>query len=210
VYNSDAVAATSDRAQTDLALLVRISRRDPSAVGELYDAHSRLLFSLILRIVRDEGEAEDVLQEVLLRIWEKADTYDPVLGTPTAWLVRIARNRAIDRVRTRLSQPVAVPSEEVPPLVVVDEGLDLSPERAALQGERHQAIAAALRQIPGEQRVLIEQAFFQGYTQSELAARFNLPLGTVKTRIRTGMLAMRKHLLHLSDRDIRPGAVYGH
>jgi RNA polymerase sigma-70 factor (ECF subfamily) len=193
------VIATSDRAQADLALLARLARRDSSAVGELYDRHSRFLFSLILRIVRDEGEAEDILQEVLLRVWDKADTYDPELGTPTAWLVRIARNRAIDRVRALQSRPVAAPLEGGPPLVVVDEALDTSPEQSAVHGEQRQAIAAALGEIPDEQRILIEQAFFQGYTQSELAARFKLPLGTVKTRIRTGMLSMRKNLLHLSD-----------
>jgi len=111
--------------------------------------------------VRDSGEAEDVLQEVFLRLWEKAETYDPVLGSPMAWLVRIARNRAIDRVRAR------------------------------------RALRDALARLTREQRVLIEHAFFLGYTQSELAARFKLPLGTVKTRIRTGMLAMREQLQRL-------------
>jgi RNA polymerase sigma-70 factor (ECF subfamily) len=204
------VIGTSDRTQADLTLLERIARRDGSAVGELYDRHSQLLYSLIDRIVRDDGEAEDILQEVVLRVWEKAETYDPALGTPTAWLVRIARNRAIDRVRARQSRPVTHPSEEVLPLVTVDEDLAPGPERSAAHAEQQQAIEAALRQIPDEQRVLIEQAFFEGYTQSELAARFKLPLGTVKTRIRSGMLSMRKHLQHLSDREPRPREAYGH
>jgi RNA polymerase sigma-70 factor (ECF subfamily) len=202
------VITASDRAQADLALLARIARRDSSAIGELYDRHARLLFSLIGRIVRDDGEAEDILQEVLLRVWEKADTYDPVLGTPTAWLVRIARNRAIDRIRALRSRPAAQPADELPPPSPCDE-LDSSPERWAAHGEQQRAIAAALKQIPGDQRLLIEQAFFQGYTQSELAARFKLPLGTVKTRIRTGMLSMRRHLQHLSDSESPPGDAYG-
>ena len=82
---------TPDRVQADLALLERIARRDATAVAELYDRHSRVAFALICRIVRDEGEAEDVLQEVFLRVWDKAESYDPVLGSPMAWLIRDGR-----------------------------------------------------------------------------------------------------------------------
>ena len=188
---------SSDRANADLALLERIARRDTTAVAELYDRHSRVVFALICRIVRDEGEAEDVLQEVFLRVWDKAESYDAVLGTPMAWLVRIARNRAIDRIRSRQARPATQPTDEILELVPADESAAPDPEATASQSEEQRAIAAALRRIPAEQRVLIEQAFFHGYTQSELAAKFNLPLGTVKTRIRTGMIAMRDHLQHL-------------
>lgn len=186
-----------DRTQTDLALLERIARGDSSAIGELYDRHSRMVFGLVCRIVRDEGEAEDVLQEVFLRVWQKADTYDAALGNPAAWLVRIARNRAIDRIRARQARPATEPQDNALLVAPVDENVMPGPERAAALSEEQRAIAAALRQIPAEQRLLIEQAFFQGYTQAELAARFQLPLGTVKTRIRTGMIAMRDHLQHL-------------
>ena len=185
-------------ATRDLALIERVAARDPAAVAALHDRHARVLYSLILRIVRDTGEAEDVLQEVFLRLWEKADTYDPVLGSPIGWLVRIARNRAIDRVRARRARPVTQP---------VDEGVDRqlaeiaapspTPEVMTRESEEQRALREALARLTPEQRVLIEEAFFQGYTQSELAARFKLPLGTVKTRIRTGMLAMREHLQHL-------------
>jgi RNA polymerase sigma-70 factor (ECF subfamily) len=172
--------------------------RDASAVAALHDRHARVLYSLILRIVGDEGEAEDVLQDVFLRLWQKADTYDPVLGSPIAWLVRIARNRAIDRVRARRARPVTAP---------VDEGVDRrlldvaapapTPEGITRETEERRALQGALARLTPEQRVLIEEAFYRGYTQSELAERFKLPLGTVKTRIRTGMLAMREHLQHL-------------
>ena len=182
----------------DLDLLERIAMRDASAVAALYDCHARTLYSLVHHILRDSGEAEDVLQEVFLRVWEKAATYDPVLGSPMAWLVRIARNRAIDRVRSRRSRPVTQSADET-----LDDRLFETvapapdPERATGESEQQRALAAALSRLAPEQRVLIEHAFFMGYTQSELAARFNLPLGTVKTRIRTGMLAMREHLQHL-------------
>ena len=190
--------AVDEAPRVDLELLERIAMRDSSAVAALYDRHSRTLYSLIHHILRDSGEAEDVLQEVFLRVWEKAATYDPALGSPTAWLVRIARNRAIDRVRSRRSRPVTESTDDrvderpfEPPAPTPD------PERAARECEQQQALTGALSQLAPEQRVLIEQAFFMGYTQSELATRFSLPLGTVKTRIRTGMLAMRGHLQHL-------------
>lgn len=182
----------------DLALLDRIARRDASAVGELYDRHSRVLFSLIARIIRDDGEAEDVLQDVLLRVWDKAESYDPMLGSPIAWLVRIARNRAIDKVRARASRPASQATDDALPWIPSDEDQTPGPERSAAQAEERRAIVRALEQLPAEQRQLIEAAFFGGYTHSELAARFNVPLGTVKTRIRTGMMTLKDHLGHLA------------
>ena len=95
------MAGLSGSATADIALLTRVAGRDAGALGELYDRHNRLLFSLILRVLRDRGESEDVLQEVFVRVWDRADSYSPALGTPLAWLVRIARNRAIDRLRSR-------------------------------------------------------------------------------------------------------------
>jgi RNA polymerase sigma-70 factor (ECF subfamily) len=184
---------------TDLQLLERIATRDMSAVAALYDRHSRALYSLIHRILRDVGDAEDVLQEVFLRVWEKADTYDPVLGSPMAWLVRIGRNRAIDRVRAKRSRPATEQSSDTIDERLVDmPGSGPSPERLTSASEEQRALAGALSRLAPEQRVLIEHAFFLGLTQSELAERFKLPLGTVKTRIRTGMLAMREHLQHLA------------
>lgn len=192
-----AVLAAPDHSLA-LALLDRIARRDGVAVGELYDRHARVLFSLICRIVRDDGEAEDVLQDVLLRVWDKAESYDPMLGSPMAWLVRIARNRAIDRVRARKARPATHATDEALPSLVADDDRTPGPERAAAQAEERLAVARALDQIPAEQRLLIEAAYFRGYTHSELAVQFNVPLGTVKTRIRKGMLALRDHLGYLA------------
>jgi len=182
----------------DLALIQRVVARDASAVAALHDRHARVLYSLILRIVRDEGEAEDVLQEVFLRLWEKADTYDAVLGSPIAWLVRIARNRAIDRVRARRARPVTQPLDDGVDQRLADTAAPApTPEAVTRGSEEQRALTSALARLSPEQRVLIEEAFYLGYTQSELAERFHLPLGTVKTRIRTGMLAMRGHLEHV-------------
>jgi RNA polymerase sigma-70 factor (ECF subfamily) len=191
-------------AQADLVLLQRIAARDVHAVTDLYDRHSGALYSLIHRILRDPAEAEDVLQEVFLRVWERAESYDSALGAPMAWLVRIARNRSIDRVRARS----AGPSTEPPDAAMDERLLDAAstaptPERLTSMSEDQRALAGALMRLAPEQRMLIEQTFFMGYTQSELAAKFNLPLGTVKTRIRKGMQAMREHLQQCSDGDDR-------
>jgi RNA polymerase sigma-70 factor, ECF subfamily len=176
-----------DDTRTDIALLDRIVARDERAVAELYDRHHRLLFGLILRILRDRGEAEEVLQEVFLLVWTRAETYNVALGSPAAWLVRIARNRGIDRLR---ANSVRLRAAESAPTAEAAE----SPEARAALSEQQRAVACALQSLPPDQRLLIEQAYFLGLTQSELAERFNLPLGTVKTRIRTGMIALREQL----------------
>jgi RNA polymerase sigma-70 factor, ECF subfamily len=179
-------------APDDAALVQRVVGRDASALGALYDRHHRLLFSLILRVLRDRGEAEDVLQEVFVRVWERAETYAPSLGAPSAWLVRIARNRAIDRLRSRLVRAHVSEATDDPPRDAPAVAPD--PESLAQMSESRRAILAALDGMPPEQRRLIEAAYFEGYTQSELAEKFGLPLGTVKTRIRTAMQALREKL----------------
>jgi RNA polymerase sigma-70 factor (ECF subfamily) len=183
---------SSDETRTDITLLDRIIARDERAVAELYDAHSRLLYGLVMRILRDRSEAEEVLQEVFVQVWTRAETYNVALGSPAAWLVRIARNRAIDRLRANAVRLRAV---ELAPVADAVE----TPEARAAVTEQQRAVARALDTLPPDQRVLIEQAYFMGLTQSELAERFKLPLGTVKTRIRTGMIALRRHLSQLAE-----------
>jgi RNA polymerase sigma-70 factor, ECF subfamily len=178
---------TVEETQADIGLLNRIVSRDSSAVGELYDRHGRLLYGLILRVLRDRGEAEEVLQEVFVQVWMRAETYNVALGSPAAWLVRIARNRAIDRLRANSVRTRTVEATPQPPPVE-------SPEARAAMNEQQRAVARALDALPPEQRQLIECAYFQGLTQSELAERFGLPLGTVKTRVRTGMMTLKREL----------------
>jgi RNA polymerase sigma-70 factor (ECF subfamily) len=183
---------------TDLSLLQRIAARDTAAVAELYDRHSRLLFGLILRIVRDRGEAEEILQEAFVRVWTRAEMYDARMGGPLPWMVRVARNRAIDRLRARMARAsVDAPATDVAAVEAAAPATHIhTPETAVLDSERRQTLTDALAGLPADQRQLIEAAFFEGYTHSELAQRFGLPLGTVKTRIRAGMIAMRKRLEH--------------
>ena len=178
---------SDDHLHADIALLERISARDQGAVADLYDRHHRLLFALILRILRDRGEAEEVLQEVFLSVWTKADTYNPSLGSPVGWLVRLARNRAIDRLRTLSVRARAVTAVDEPPALE-------NPEEAAARSEQQGRVRSALDSLPAEQRELLEQAYFRGLTHSELAEAFALPLGTVKTRVRSGMQALRQRL----------------
>ncbi len=179
--------APSPDAVVDTARLARLAQRDASALSELYDAHSRLMFGVICRIVRDRTEAEEVLQEVFVQAWTRAATYNPVLGSPAGWLVGIARNRAIDRVRANAVRARAVEALEEPPPAPTPEG-------TAATGERHREVHRALAQLPADQRELIEQAYFLGLTQSELAERYRLPLGTVKTRMRAGLQGLRRQL----------------
>ncbi len=195
INSKDRLVSTNvTAAATDAALLQRIARKDESAVGELYDKYATYLYTLILHVVRVEEEAEDSLQEVFVRIWEKATTYNESLGAPVVWMTRIARNLAIDKLRSKLGHlrklevDIAVHGE----LRSLDPGAD--PEQATILSVRRNKIVEALRFLPAEQRTLIEHAYFQGFTQSELAEKFRLPLGTVKTRMRTGMSTLRRHL----------------
>ena len=176
-----------DQPFADIALLERITAHDQQALSELYDRHSRLLFTLITRIVRDRAEAEEVLQEVFLAVWTKAATYSATLGSPVGWLVRLARNRAIDHFRT--SRVVARTLERVEGPPIGD-----NPEEAASRNQERRRVRSALDTLPDVQKELIEQAYFGGMTHSELAEAFALPLGTVKTRVRAGMQALRQQL----------------
>jgi RNA polymerase sigma-70 factor (ECF subfamily) len=189
----DAVGPALDQGKIDMALIVRVNARDEQAVGELYDRYSRQLYSLIVRIVRDRGQAEDVLQDVFVALWTRVHTYDPSLGSPLGWLVRIARNRAIDRLRAAGTRTRTAESLQV---VEVDWA---TPEDRASAGEQGRAIARALDTLPTERRALIEDAYFLGLTHAELAARHGLPLGTVKTRIRTGLQMLRQSLAPVSS-----------
>lgn len=180
--------------ETASDLIARLRARDPQALAVLYDTHSKLLFGLVLRMLRNPRDAEEVLQDVFVQAWTRVGSYDPSRGSMAGWLVGIARHRAIDLLRAdavRLSAFAAAP---------LPASLD-TPESLASQQERHRGVHRALDALPSEQRQLIERAYFRGSTQSELALQFDLPLGTVKTRIRTGLAALRGLL---EDIALRP------
>ena len=196
-YASMPAVSEASTAAIDLELLQRIAARDDSALAALYDRHSRLAYSLILRILRSAADADEVLQETFVRVWTRADSYDPRLGLPAAWLTRIARNRAIDRVRAkRVRAAISVePATGVDGDAVMPEPeTRITPEHELQETMTTRAVGTALAHLPAVQRQLIEAAFFDGYTHHELAARFGVPLGTVKTRIRSGLAALRGRL----------------
>jgi len=179
---------TDSDARQDIRLFDRVMAREAEALGELYDRHSRLLFGLLLRILRNRDEAEEVLQDVFVQVWKRADTYKVELGSPLQWLVRVARNRAIDQLRANGLRTRTL--EATPPPLLPTDG----PEARAAQSEQQRVLARALGGLRVEERQLVEHAYFLGLTQSELAEHFNLPLGTVKTRIRTALSTLRREL----------------
>lgn len=174
----------------DEDLLHAIARNDEAALATIYDRYRLILFGLVLRILHDREEAEDCLQEVFLQVWRRAADFDKSRGRAFTWLVTIARSRALDRLRAsgsrvRLATEVAqVPHDEVG---------DAAEE--AVQSEQGDIVRAALAELPEEQRRTLLLAYFEGLTQTEIAARLGDPLGTVKTRMRSGMGKLRE-LLH--------------
>lgn len=186
-------AAASEARLSDQELIRRVASGDAETLGVVYDRHARQIFSLVLRIVEDQAEAEDVVQEVFSQAWSQASRYDAARGTVAAWLATIARSRAIDRLRARRAQP------DSHQLVAEHSILDLpdpgaGQEVAVLTDEQVRELRAAMTRLPLLQRVAIELAYYEGLTQTEIAQRLEQPLGTVKTRIRLGLLKLREAL----------------
>ena len=180
---------TAESQADDVSCLQRIASGDQAAAARLYDRHARPLYSLILRIVGDEPESEDVLQDVFAQAFRQASRYDVRRGAVAAWLLTIARSRAIDRLRARRTRVEARAGdletlEEVP-------AVQTDAASAMIDDERSRLVREALGGLPFLQRMAIELAYFEGLSHAEIAARLEQPLGTVKTRIRLGLLKLR-------------------
>ncbi len=165
-------------------LMDRVRARDASAFEALYDGYHRLVFGIGLRMLGDPATAEDLTQTVFLKVWTSPDAFRG--GSFVAWVSRVARNRALDVLRSRSAHP----ESEIPAELPLDGALDDD----VLAGLDAQRVRDALATLPAEQRSLIELGFFGGITHQELARRTDTPLGTVKTRIRSGLRRMREAL----------------
>lgn len=183
-------------------LMKRIKARDAKALEELYDTYNSLLYGLVITIVKKREEAEDVLQEVFLKIWEKAHTFDESRGNVYSWIVTLTRNKAIDRIRSKgfKTQQKASTSISEPEFIL--EGDKYDPLETTIYSNRAELVKKALDQIPENQREVIEIAYYKGMTQSEIADHLNLPLGTVKTRTRQGLIKLKDILEeHIARND---------
>ena len=180
------------------AILPAIAAGDTVAVAELYDRHGSTLYALLLKILGDRSDAQEVLQETFVTAWRRAGDYDPGRGSEIAWLVSIGRNRAIDRLPSRKLRavredeagreiPIAGPS-------VVSSG---DAERQAILGQLRTRMRSALTELPEAQQSVLELAYFQGMSQSEIAEKLGEPLGTIKTRTQLAMKKLREKLKDL-------------
>jgi RNA polymerase sigma-70 factor (ECF subfamily) len=177
-------------AEGDPELVARLQRRDPHALAELYDRYGRLVYSLILRVVHDSGIAEDLVQETFLRVWNRVQGFDADRGAITPWLLAVARNRAIDYLRSaggRERNAIEYEETDHPSLYVDMEQDILTLDNARL-------VKAAMDKLSPEQRQVIELAYFEGLSQTEMAQRMKQPLGTVKTWVRAALKNLRADL----------------
>ncbi|HXP84198.1 MAG TPA: sigma-70 family RNA polymerase sigma factor [Bryobacteraceae bacterium] len=173
----------------DTELVLRLQRREPDALGELYDRYGRLVYSLILRVVRDSGTAEDLVQETFIRVWNRVQSFDAQKGSIAPWILAVARNRAIDYLRSAQARhdPMELNQMDHPSLYSEMES-DL------LNRDSARRVQTAMQKLPESQRQVIELAYFEGMSQSEMAERMGQPLGTIKTWVRTALRVLREEL----------------
>jgi len=181
-----------DRA-VELDLLARVAKRERAAFEALYDRYANILYATAMKFLKEDADAQDVVQDVFIQIWDKAKLYDPAKGKPLTWALTLTRNRSIDRIRaiqrrTRLR-------DDFEKETVADESAGV---REALSGvdasEKGQILRDAVGRLSAEQRQVIELAFFGGLTQSEVAERLGEPLGTIKARARRGLMKLKEIL----------------
>ena len=171
-------------------LIQKVANQDRDAFGQLYDRFSSLVFALAMRMLRVRSDAEDLLQEVFVQIWRQAQSYSVQRGSPEAWIVNIARSRAIDKIRSIRRMEKSFVLTDDPARAESSENV----ESSAAESEARMAMNSALANLPETQRKVLELAYFDGLTQTEIANRLAEPLGTIKTRMRSGIQRLRDML----------------
>jgi RNA polymerase sigma-70 factor (ECF subfamily) len=178
----------------DLDLVDRIKRGDSSALDALYARYSSPVYSLVWKILQNAEEAEDVALDVFWQVWRQADRYDPSRGAPPAWIFTVARSRAIDRLRARHRREDKTISFDDPAVNLDPLDEEAAPDLVASFRQTRDAVREAIKALSSVQREAIELAFFKGLTHVEIAEQLGVPLGTIKTRIRQGLIKLRKTL----------------
>ena len=181
----------------DEDLVGRLVERDEMALERLYDRYGRATYSLVLKMLRDPARAEEVSQEVFLKLWRRPESYVPGRGAFATWLLSVAHHRAVDELRTRRHEVYSLGSDDTPPRELIDDGSDLAD--GAWLREQRVAVRTALATLPPNQRQAVELAYFAGLTQREISERLGEPLGTIKTRIRLAMQKLRACLTDLEE-----------
>jgi RNA polymerase sigma-70 factor (ECF subfamily) len=171
-------------------ILERMAAGEGDALRELYDIHARAVYSLAVRILRSQSDAEDIVQEVFVQAWRNATRYDASRGTVAGWLLMQAKSRSIDRLRARRARPEHTDNSKRPEPADATAGPDVQ----IVRGEQAERVREALEQLPRLQRTAVELAYYEGLTHAEIAEQLEQPLGTVKTRIRQGLLKLRQAL----------------
>lgn len=179
-------------ARTEFGLVERLKRREGSAMGELYDRYGKLVYSVIFRIVREQTTAEDLTQEAFLRVWNRVQFFDEEKGALGPWILAVARNRAIDHLRSAAGRMSGKATDLDGPLEHPEVFVNL--ERDIINSDHARVLRAAMEKLSAKQREVIEMAYYEGLSQSEMAERMNQPLGTVKSWVRTALKILRSEL----------------
>ncbi len=187
-------STTQSSPSNEQALLERLLARDQTALSALYDRYAGVVYALAFRITSSTVEAEDVVVDTFWQIWQQADRYDRTRGQVGAWIFTIARSRALDRLRARRRSPLTEQDPRAEAEAAQRAVASDSPEQALWLHEQSALVRAALVELTPVQRQAIELAYYQGLTHTEIAERLGEPLGTIKTRIRLGLMKMREHL----------------
>jgi RNA polymerase sigma-70 factor (ECF subfamily) len=183
------MSVTADPASA-VRLIQQVAKQDREAFSHLYDRFSTLVFTLAMRMLKARSDAEDLLQEVFVQVWRQAQGYSKERGSPEAWIINITRSRAIDKIRSIRRMEKSFILTDDPARAESGDNV----ESSAAESEAKLAVNSALANLPDAQRRVLELAYFDGLTQTEIATRLAEPLGTVKTRMRTGIQRLRDML----------------